>query len=228
MVTPDKQDTAAFGYNAIASLAKAVAFRSIASQALKAHERISATVCAYYSLLHLAITVVYLCPDKLSPSLRNKLRAERKQGEVDPSSSISHRSALVFVKTCVQDGLDARFSSLLEHAKSLREFVNYGPRLTISNKRAYFGPCTDVPGDCDRLIFMITEVFPSALEWAYKHSQLKGAFAQLAVEKCADFFQSPDLFYTQWCSKACIEDSLAFIRHLAQRMSSLRTLNSDA
>lgn len=221
MVTQAERDTSAFGYNGIASLAKAVAFRSLASEALKANERISATVCAYYSLLHLAITLIYLCPDKLSPPLRNKLRAERQQGEVDPSSSISHNAALVFVRACGQDGLDARLHSNLQHAKDLREFVNYGPRLTISNKRAYFGPCTALSTDCDRLISVISDLFPLAMEWAYRHSELKGGFARIAVEKCVDFFVKPDLFYTQWCSRACIEESLAFIRRLEQKMSTL-------
>lgn len=188
MVTQAEQDTAAFGYNGLASLAKAVAFRSLASEALNANERISSTVCAYYSLLHLAITLIYLCPDKVSVSLLGKLRDERRQGEVDPSTWISHNSALAFVNACIKDGLDARLSSSLRDGKTLREFVNYGPRLTITNGQAYFGPCTSRSTDCDRLVSVIDDLFAAALEWAYRHSELKGAFARIAVEKCADFF----------------------------------------
>ena len=219
----DYDDTSAFAFNGLASLAKAVAFLSLAKEALKANERISATVCAYYSLLHLAITLIYLCPDKISPPLRNELRTKRGQGEVDPSNSIKHSAACEFVKTCSKDGLDARFHSQLQVAKKLREFVNYGPRLTIRNNTAYFGPCTARPTDCDGLISVISDLFSSAMEWAYTHSELKGTFVLIAVEKCGDFFVKPDLFYTQWCSKECIEDSRAFIKRLDQKMRTLRT-----
>ena len=160
MVTQAERDTSAFGYNGIASLAKAVAFRSLASEALKANERISATVCAYYSLLHLAITLIYLCPDKLSPPLRNKLRAERQQGGIDPSSSISHNAALVFVRACGQDGLDARLYSNLQHAKGLREFVNYGPRLQQQESVLWPSYCSAYglrqADFCDQRSFSIT------------------------------------------------------------------------
>lgn len=218
MISQAEQDTCAFGYNAIASLAKAVAFRSLAIQSLKANERISATVSAYYSLLHLAITLIYLCPDKIKTSLRDKLRAKRGQGETDPSYLIKHEYALEFVKICLQDGLDSRFYSLLLSAKKLREFVNYGPRLTFNNETPYFGPCTDQPKDCDKLVPQIDEIFPSALKWAHIHGPLRGTFAKMAVVKCSDFFVQHDLFYRQWCSKACIEDSLNFIKDLEKKM----------
>jgi hypothetical protein len=221
MTDQAEQDSAAFGYNALGSLAKAVVFRSLAIQSLRANERISATVSAYYSLLHLAITLIYLCPDKIDASLRDKLRAKRGQGEIDPSYLISHNAALEFIKLCIQDGLDSRFYSQLEYAKKLREFVNYGPRLTINNDTPYFGPCTDQPRDCDKLIFVIEEIFEKAFEWAYAHSPLDGAIAKISVAKCSDFFTQHDLFYMRWCSKPCIEDSLKFIKDLKQKMGSL-------
>lgn len=221
MIDQAEQDTAVFAYNSLASLAKAVAFRSLAIQSLKANERVSATVSAYYSLLHLAITLIYLCPDKIGDTLLDKLRAGRGQGEIDPSNLISHNSALKFVKLCVRDGLDRRFYLQLESAKKLREFVNYGPRVTIKNETPYFGPCTDQPEDCDRLISLIDEIFPSVLKWAYSHSPLHGAIAKIAVAKCSDFFIQPDLFYRQWCSKACIESSLEFIKNFKQKMDNL-------
>ncbi len=214
MANQAEQDIHAFSYNACASLAKAVVFRSLANQTLKRSERISATVSAYYSLLHLAITLIYLCSDKLNGSLHNKLRAERGQGEVDPSRLISHKSALEFVKACVRDGLDNRLYSQLEYAKHLREFVNYGPRLTISNDTPNFGPCNDRPNHCDSLVLVVSELFPLALEWAYKHSPLDGVIAKIAVDLCSKFFVQSDLFYAQWCSKECIEDSLEFIKDL--------------
>jgi hypothetical protein len=218
MVDQDEQDTSTFAYNAFASLAKAVAFRSIAIQSLKANERISATVSAYYSLLHLAITLIYLCPDKVEVTLRDRLRAERGQGAIDPSSLISHNSALKFIQRCIQSGLDNRFYAQLEFAKKLREFVNYGPRLTIINDTPNFGPCTNQPGDCNKLISSIDEIFPGALIWACSNSPLNGCIAKEAVLKCSDFFVQPDLFYRQWCSSAGIEESLKFIQALKQNI----------
>jgi hypothetical protein len=194
MIGQAEQDTAAFAYNAMASSAKAVAFRSLAIQALKTNERINATVCAYYSLLHLAITLIYLCSDKIEAGLRNKIRAKRGQGGTDPSKLILHDSALKFVKLCVQDGLDDRFYSQPKDAKDLREFVNYGPRLTINDGTPVFGPCAHQPEDCNGLISVIDEIFAAALEWAGRHSPLGGAIAKMALAKCSDFFIQPDLF----------------------------------
>lgn len=218
MITQAEQDVAAFGYNALASLAKAIAFRSLALQALKTNERISATVCAYYSLLHLAITLIYFCPQYVDTVLLDKLRAKRGTGEIDPSNIISHKSAIEFVKSCVQYGLNSNFHSQLERAKNLREFVNYGPRLTIDNDTPYFGPCNDRPQDCDSLISSVTDVFPLALEWASLRSPLDGTVLKISISKCSDFFIQPDLFYKQWSSLACIENCLEFIKELEDKL----------
>ena len=220
--TQAEKDTISFGYIPPVTLAKAVAFRSLAIQALKEDERISATISAYYSLFHLAITLVYLCPDKLKPSLLIYLRDKRGEGKLDPSKDISHADALEFVKVCVEEGLDTQLHTQLAMARELRKFVNYGPQVTFDPNEfeVSSGPCNYRPKNCDKLVSVISKLFPLALEWAYKHSPSRDA-TKIAVETCSVHFRQPDLFHSQWCSKACIEDSLVFIRELEQKMNTL-------
>lgn len=217
MITQAEQDAFDFYFNAAASLAKTVAFRSLAIQLLRVNERISAVVSAYYSLFHLAITLIYLCPDKIDIVLLDKLRAKRGGGAIDPSNLITHKSALEFVQRCVQNGLDNKFFLNLDYAKNLREFVNYGPRITINNETPYFGPCNYTPSDCDKLVWSLDEIIFVVLEWACNNSPLKGALAKSIIGKCYEFFTENDLFYTRWCSRASIESCLKLIENLEQK-----------
>jgi hypothetical protein len=217
-ISQDEQDTAIFSYNAMASLAKGIAFRSIAIRSLKENEHISATITAYYSLLHLAITLIYLCPHKIDNDLRDRLRAKRGQGETDPSDLITHKRALEFIRECTVAGLDSEFQLKLEKTKNLREFVNYGPRLTIISGAPYFGPCNYNPLDCHNIISRLDDIFAQALGWVCKNSLLNGAFAATAIALCDQFFLKPDLFYRQWCSSGSLEASIEFVNQLKTRL----------
>jgi hypothetical protein len=121
MISQHDSDANSFSYNSFSSLAKAVVFRSLAHHALKAEERIGATIFAYYSLFHLVITLMYFCPSKMDPALRNKIHKARGSGGTDPSSVILHRDALQFAESCISAGLDPNIHSTLERAKDLRD-----------------------------------------------------------------------------------------------------------
>ncbi|HEC64200.1 MAG TPA: hypothetical protein ENI23_02775 [bacterium] len=208
-----------FYYNGLASLAKSLAFRSMAIYGRKKNERISATVSAYYSLLHLAIALMYFDPNEIEEPLRSSLLNKRKDGKTDPSKIIKHDLALQFIKKCTQEGLDRKFSTQFEYAKRFREFVNYGPRITISDGKPSFGPCDDSPGDSDRLVSSLDEIFQAAISWANNNSPLEGVLVKTALSQCEDFFQKPDLFYTQWCSNFSVDTAMLFIKKLIKRLS---------
>jgi hypothetical protein len=212
MINDSEQGT--FYYNSLGALAKAVAFRSMAIHALNSGERVNATVSAYYSLLHLAFMLMYFFPDKIETTLLAKLKARRGSGETDPSSMIKHTDALAFIDECTKEGLDRNVYSRLMYAKRLREFVNYGPRVTIKKGMPRFGPCSDRPNDSNNLVQALDDLIPATLKWAYTNGALDGVLVLTALSQCSDFFKQRDLFYTQWCSRESNETALKFLEQL--------------
>lgn len=210
----DDAEQGTFYYNGLASFAKSVAFRSMAIHALSGNERISATVSAYYSLLHLAIMLMYFFPDKIETSLFNDLKARRGSGETDPSNIIKHTDALNFIEERTNEGLNRNFYIRLKSAKRLREFVNYGPRLTIERGNPRFGPCNDRPSDSNNLVQSLDDIIQNTMQWAYTNGSLNGVWVLTALSQCPDFFRQHDLFYTQWCSSGSNETSVKFLEQL--------------
>ncbi|HEX7318565.1 MAG TPA: hypothetical protein VF297_31950 [Pyrinomonadaceae bacterium] len=203
-----------FWVNATGALAKSVAFRSMALQSLKGNDRVGATISAYYSLLHLAIALMYLRPDKVEDKLREMLLRAHNGGAEDPSKLIQHRDALGFIEECLKDGLDVKFFEQLTSAKELREHVNYGPRVTWGADVIYVGPCSFRPEACDQLVTSLDEVIQYSVAWAHEHSADGGRWSTMAVIACQQYFYKPDLFYAGWCSESCIASAREFLKRL--------------
>jgi len=208
----DEEKASTFYYNGMGSLAKSLAFHAMAKHAQKNNERVNSTVSIYYSFLHLAICLMYFCPNKMDNAYCDNLLQKRDGGESDPTKEIKHCDAINFVKNCKRDGLREDFCSQLKLAKKLREFVNYGPRITLDNGKPYFGPCDFGPSDCDKLVSSYDEIYKSSILWAKENSPLNGALVVAGLEQCEEFFQKNELFYKRWCSDFTIRAALDFLK----------------
>jgi hypothetical protein len=195
----------------VASLAKSIIFRSIANQSQKNNDLISATISGYYSLLHMAISLMYFCHKILFPEQRNKLMKIIDTEGCDPTETIKHEHAINFIKQCVHRNLDRLCLDTFELGKRLREYVNYGPRLSFSNDTPIFGDCGITPGNLDDFISSIDDCIIKAMQWAKNHSTTGNfSFIKLAIDQITQFFENKDLFYPKWCNEDILSDAKLF------------------
>jgi hypothetical protein len=212
-----------FFYNAVAHFAKSLAYRSVAHESLRDDERLAATICGYYSLFHLALTVMYLLPEKMAGikgrgnrELLSELVSHRKGGKKDPRKEIPHTSAVKFIEARVRDGLPARVPKLFADAQRLREFVNYGPDITIDGEVPIFASSMGKCVEADKLIGDLDDAIVATVMWLHS----AGAQAEMFLSKnllnsCEEFFQGTSKFYPRWCSHRAIDSARLFLRSIA-------------
>jgi len=140
MVTEDK-DKKDFGtwfaYDGFSALIKCVLFRSSAHYLLKKDEILLAIISSYYSLFHCGLSLVFFNPEKLDKShdFLVELLKDRENGD-DPQKKITHKKLISLLS---KNKFTALPSKLL-YGKQIREFYNYGPRVTLDkNGNPYFG-----------------------------------------------------------------------------------------
>ena len=95
-----------FFWFGVTALSKALVFRTLAKQTFENREYILTSISGYYSLFHLAMAIMYLCPQLLSDKqLKGILKAIEKTGGLDPSEGgyrFRHKEALNFIGKCGQ------------------------------------------------------------------------------------------------------------------------------
>lgn len=126
-----------FAFDGFSALIKSSLFRSSALFILKTNEVLNALISSYYSLFHFGIFLVYFNPEKSisSHAFLLKLKNYRERG-IDPQKEITHKRLILILNEIGFEGL----SEKLSYGKTLREFYNYGPRVTLDeNGQVYFG-----------------------------------------------------------------------------------------
>jgi len=211
-----------FFFFGVSSLAKALVFRTLAKQDLENHERILAAISGYYSLFHLAMAVMYLCPQMLKEKRRKEIFDEIKRtGGLDPSEGryrIRHDEAQQFISECVSKGLNEKCASLVEEAKRLREYVNYGPRMYIKSGFPVFGDCKIRPEIVDNFIAQLDNCLLEGIKWSQSNSISERYSTMLAIGHIGQFLDDPQLFYLDWCSQEIIEKSKNFLEKIFQEL----------
>jgi hypothetical protein len=175
----------------------------------------------YYSLFHLVSGIIYLCPQMLEPKRRKEiLDAIERTGGLEPSveklSRIGHIEAQKFIKKCVRKGFNEKCASLVEEAKKLREYVNYGPRMSIKSGSPVFGDCQIGPEIVDKFIAQLDDCLLEAISWSQINNITQGYSTMLAIGHIGQFLDDPQLFYLDWCSQETIEKSKSFLEKIFQ------------
>ncbi len=214
-----------FFFFGVSSLVKALVFRTLAKQALVTHERILAAISGYYSLFHLAMAIMYLCPQMLKPKrLKEIYKAIENSEGLDPSGRIkefkriNHSEAKEFIKECTSRGLNNKCADLLKEGNELRNYVNYGPRMSIKNGPS-FGDCKTKPGIIDEFIDQLDDCLMEGIKWSQNNSKVAGYSTLHALGHIEQFLDNPDLFYIEWCSQDIIEKSKKFLTKIFQELN---------
>jgi len=126
-----------FAFDGFSALIKSILFRSSALLLLQRNEVLIALISSYYALFHFGIFLVYFNPERSTTNhhFLLKLKNDRENG-IDPLKEITHKKLILILK---EIGFEA-LSEKLSYGKTIREFYNYGPRVTLDeNGEVYFG-----------------------------------------------------------------------------------------
>lgn len=115
------------------------------------------------------------------------------------------------MEQCTHNNLDKVCKETFELGLKLREYVNYGPRMSISEGIPKFGDCGISPQTLDDFISWIDDCIIKAIKWSNQYSTLENTnFTKLAIEQISQFFKNKDLFYLKWCNDKIINDAKLF------------------
>lgn len=208
--------TSIFWIQAQASYAKALVFLAEATVAQQNKNYIWASVSLYYSLFHLSLALVFICPHRVKPSLFEKLLERRRGGAADPTRVIRHGDIPEFLRGCEVDSLTPELRNSFERAQELRKFVNYGPRIVWRKKQAFFLACEHEPLELDGLLDGLEAVFGQVIDWASKRAAPAGDLGIIASATAKDFLTRSDLLYPKWCSPAVMEHARRVAKDLCK------------
>lgn len=223
---PPDQMALLFYHFATASLAKSIVFQGVSQTHFlqeegRNKEYISACITGYYSLLHMAISLMYFCPLTVDICLRTYLY-EKVKSNVDPTKDITHKQAHDFLKSnvCVNN-LPQIVSQQFAIGRKIREYLNYAPRTKIQGGGAIFGSCEFSEEGFDRFLNKNEEVIRLGIKWGLNHSptqenNLLRISLSDSIVGVSQFLHN-DLGYLQWLSR----ESLQRARELHQKLSGL-------
>lgn len=190
-----------FYHHGLASLAKSLIYYGLAKTSQSQQEFIPAVITGYYSLFHLTLALMYFCPQNLQQKTRADLEAEIRKNN-DPTDKISHSAALKFLEEMKQKGLPEKNFDLLKLGKTLREYVNYAPRIKRNGEGAFFETCQFGINDFSGFITNCDDFFTESLKWALATPpDPKDHYLKIALQQAGDFLTQPDLGYSQWLTE---------------------------
>ena len=195
------EDTVLFFWS-IVSIGRALRFNSEA-QHQKAGSNVLAIVAGYYSLFHLGMFLLYSAPHLMEEKLRADINRALSGGSQDPRRVVSHKAVSKFLERCQSHGLPSTIFRLFETARTLREFVNYGPDLRADSEGFRVFNRLHHPREGHDVINKLDGVFFDAVEWASQAESDSGRLVPDALSLAANYFL-PNAdgapYYSEWSS----------------------------
>lgn len=108
---------------ALGSIGRALLFYAEARASID--NKIVGAITSYYSLFHLSMFLVFVCPHLLTNNQRNRINTELREGLKDPSPTIHHKFILKFLDDCEKKDFTSQFQKLL------RKRIDYGHSLIM-------------------------------------------------------------------------------------------------
>lgn len=188
-----------------ASYAKSLIFSAEAQVACETTELIWASIASYYALFHLGLSLMLLLPGQLGCPLLRKLLKSWQGGSSDPTPVIRHGDIPGFLQRCEADGLDPKVRAQLEHARKLREHVNYAPRVVHSGLNIVFRTLVHAADETTEVARVLPVLLRETLLWATRATDWSWLRAVQVSSALEQFLTADDLLYCRWCSPKVLE-----------------------
>jgi hypothetical protein len=209
----EKDPQRRFWVEAEVATAKSAVFLAFAEEEADRGDLIPAAWSAFYSVFHLSLALMWLLPQHIE-AIGLDVAAIQDAGEELPSPKITCERIKKFLMRSPFDVLPHKLSKLFEDAKELREFANYGPRVTYDNQGPVIGPCSLLPRDVRYLVGKVREAFNDTLKWALPQTADDGELGATVVDKAADMLDQAQFPFKSWCSTGVREKAKALLTAL--------------
>lgn len=202
-----------FYVEAAVGIAKSSVFLTSSEDEVRRGEFMSATISAYYSIFHLSLALVWLFADQLPTKVISFLSDLRDRGSELPSADITHSTIQKFL--C--DG-QLRLSNtkllckLFHRAQELREFGNYGPRVTWSGDTPIVGPCHLTINDVKALVNDIRPAFSETIRIAAPETGLDGKLVPIVLDRSIDIMKRSEFPFLNWTSPQVHKKALELLQ----------------
>ena len=124
------------------------------------------------------------------------------------------------MKKCKGNGLPDMVPELIEKAKHLREFSNYGSDIIIEDGHPIFQPCVYTAQGCDSVLNVMDDAIVKTIQWLYKTGAQHDIYAiDSVIHHSRRFFEERDLMYLDWCSRKARASALSFASSLVRPKS---------
>jgi hypothetical protein len=202
-----KEPAARYWAEASVSVAKTSVFLATAEDSLAKKDMISAAISSYYCLFHLSLSLMWMFPEDVPPTIQEQLIKIRDAGGALPTDDISHKSVENFL-CCGQLRFPMpRLCMLFREAQAAREFVNYGPRVTYDGEAPVVGPCSFSPKKTAKIISELETVLKTTLVDVSGHTAYKGCLSPIILHMALDCLNRSDLPFKAWSSEAVLHRS---------------------
>jgi len=208
-----EQSKTRFYVEAAVGIAKSSMFLTTAEDQVVRGEFMSATISAYYAIFHLSLALMWLFADQLPEKIMSIISDLRDKGNELPSSNITHSSVEKFL--C--DG-QLKLSNtkvlckLFRRAQELREFGNYGPRVTWSGKNPVVGPCHLSIGDVKALVNEIRPAFIETMRIAGPKTALDGTLGRIVLDQSIEIMTRPAFPFLNWTTPQIYKEALDLLK----------------
>jgi hypothetical protein len=223
------EDTVLFYWSSV-SISRALRFNAEA-KLQRTTSCVMATVAAYYSMFHLGMFLLYSAPHIMNSALRARIDNALSDGGQDPRRVVSHSAVSKFLHACQSHGLPATIVDLFKKARTLREFVNYGPDLLPTAEGFRIFNRSNSPQQASLVINRLDEAFFDAVGWASQGESESRLLIPIALSMAADYFLPNEYgapYYSEWSSPNALSAAEALRELLEQKSQELVYPKNDA
>ena len=206
-----------FYLEASVGLAKASVFLATAEDNLSRGDFLS----AYYSVFHLAQALMWLFVDQLPDKSLTKFTDIRIKGGGLPSAEVKHADVEKFL--C--DGQlklsnTKSLCSLFRDAQELREFANYGPRVTWSGTQPIVGPCHLSTTRVESVVARLRPEFISTMKLASPETAMKGILGRIVLHQAIELLKDAKSPFSAWSSGKAYKEAVDLLEILYKEPTS--------
>lgn len=206
-------DRTEFWVTAQVSIAKSAVMLASAEKDLNDGNLISCSVNAYYSLYHLAVSVMWLLPERLPPSRYRTLSKSQADGLELPSKEISHDHAQNFFCAGQAQLKVAGLKELYSTARSLREAASYKPRVKWNGTDWVVGDYSVKPAQVSDVVTQLPRMFTKVLQEVRTQTD-DISLGLLALDGARGLLKRQDLPFKGWYSEHVLIRAEALIKKL--------------